>query len=73
MSKNNQQKPMNIEDLRESLLDDFVGMKTGEVAIPLGKARTATARTVVSSAKAEMDYNKQVGEADKRIPFLETA
>ena len=61
----------NVVDLRNALLSDFTGMKQGEVSIPLGKARTAAARTAISSAKTEMDYNKQVGEAEKRIEFLE--
>jgi hypothetical protein len=63
----------NIENLRDDLLSDFEALKDGSMSIPLGKARTAAARTAVSSAKVEMDYNKQIGQADKRIKFLEVS
>lgn len=63
----------NIENLRDNLLSDFEALKDGSMSIPLGKSRTATARTAVSSAKVEMDYNKQIGQADKKIKFLEVS
>lgn len=64
---------MNIKELRDNLAEDFTQMKDGEMSLPLGKARASTAGKIVSSSKVELEYNKQVGQADKKIPFLEVS
>jgi len=49
-----------IEDLRETLFDTIEGIKTGKIDVEKAKAITNIAQVIVNSAKAEVDFLKNV-------------
>lgn len=61
----------NIQDLRESLSENYVSLKTGKMAIPHAKELANVAGKMISSVKAEMEYNRMTGRQKTRIPFME--
>jgi hypothetical protein len=59
----------NIEDLRNDLLSNYGKTKTGEVSIALAKELNNGAGKIISTVKAQLEYNKYVGNTSK-IPFM---
>jgi hypothetical protein len=59
----------NIEDLRNDLLSNYQKTKTGEVSIALAKELSNSAGKIICTVKAQLEYNKYVGNTD-RIPFM---
>lgn len=49
-----------IEDLRETLFDTIDGIKSGKIDVEKAKAITNIAQVIVNSAKAEVDFLKNV-------------
>lgn len=49
-----------IEDLRETLFDTMEGIKAGTIDVEKAKAITNIAQVIVNSAKAEVDFLKNV-------------
>lgn len=49
-----------IEDLRESLFDTIEAIKSGKIDVEKAKAITNIAQVIVNSAKAEVDFLKNV-------------
>ena len=60
----------NINDLRNSLLDNFEKLKNDELHIARAKELANTAGKIINSLKVEMEYNK-IRNNNKVIPFLE--
>lgn len=61
---------MNIKDLRDSLLESFNQLKSGEIEHKQAKELTNMSGKIINSAKLEMDYNNYTGDK-KKIEFLE--
>ena len=51
-----------IEDLRETLFDTIEGIKAGKIDVEKAKAITNIAQVIVNSAKAEVDFLKNVNQ-----------
>lgn len=51
-----------IEDLRETLFDTIEGIKAGKIDVEKAKAITNIAQVIVNSAKAEVDFLKNVSQ-----------
>jgi hypothetical protein len=51
-----------IQDLRETLFDTIEQVKAGKMDIDKAKAITSIAQVVVNSAKAEVDFLKNVSQ-----------
>lgn len=49
-----------IQDLRETLFDTIDGIKSGKIDVEKAKAITNIAQVIVNSAKAEVDFLKNV-------------
>lgn len=61
---------MNIEELRDSLLDSFMDLKSGRLKSKDAKEVTNLSGKIMMSAKIQSDYNKYM-KYDKKINFLE--
>jgi len=59
----------NIKELRDSLVDNYELLKTGEMPMKLGKELSNTAGKIINSLKVELEYNKFL-EREEEIPFL---
>ena len=59
----------NITDLRNSLIENYEQMKSGELPIALGKELTNAAGKIINSVKVELEY-KQFMEDRNGINFL---
>lgn len=62
---------MNIQTLRESLIESFADLKSAKLAPKEAKELTNLAGKIILSAKTELDYNKFTNN-NKKIDFLET-
>ncbi len=51
-----------IQDLRDTLFDTIEGIKSGKIDVEKAKAITNIAQVVVNSAKAEVDFLKNVSQ-----------
>jgi hypothetical protein len=51
-----------IEDLREALFETIDGIKSGKIDVEKAKAITNIAQVIVNSAKAEVDFLKNVNQ-----------
>ena len=51
-----------IEDLRETLFDTIEQIKSGKMDVEKAKAITHIAQVIVNSAKAEVDFLKNVSQ-----------
>ena len=52
--------PKQITDLRETLFDTIEQLKSGKIDVEKAKAITGIAQVIVNSAKAEIDFLKNV-------------
>lgn len=64
--------PKTLDDLREHLFAtlDALRDKTNPMEIERAKAISEVAQTVISSAKAEVDYVKALGRQDVALPVF---
>lgn len=62
----------NIEDLRNDLLNNYEKTKTGEISIGLAKELSNSAGKIIATVKAQLEYNKYVGNTSE-IPFMKVA
>ena len=62
--------PNNIEELRNSLTQNYSKILSGELIPKVAKEVTNTAGKIINTCKIQMDYNKELG-IKKEIPFLE--
>lgn len=60
----------NIKDLRDSLLDSFEQLKSGNLKTKDAKELTNLSGKIILSAKVELDYNKFM-KLDRKIGFLD--
>lgn len=60
-----------IEDLRDALFQTLKGVKDGTIDIDKARAINELGKTLVDSAKVEVDYLKVNGGGE--TPFLEAA
>jgi len=51
-----------IQDLRDTLFDTIEGIKSGKIDVEKAKAITNIAQVIVNSAKAEVDFLKNVSQ-----------
>ena len=61
----------NNTTLRRDLQDCYNQLRTGKIGLREAKEIANLAGKIVSSAKAQLDYNITVGKADKEIDFFE--
>lgn len=61
---------MNIENLRNELIDTFEKLKNGEIKAKDAKELVNTSGKILISAKVQHDYNKYMRYTNK-IEFLE--
>ena len=61
----------NITELRNELINLFDCIKTNNIDQKVAKEMNSTASKIISSAKLELDYNKQI-KNNKKIDFLES-
>ena len=61
----------NNTTLRHDLQDCYNQLRTGKIGLREAKEIANLAGKIVSSAKAQLDYNITVGKADKEIDFFE--
>ena len=61
----------NINELRESLADNYAKMKANEMSLSVGKELANTAGKIINSLKVELEYNS-IMDVQKEIPFLQT-
>lgn len=61
----------NIEELRNSLIDNYNQMKAKVMAIKEGKELANTAGKILNSLKIELEYNSMM-DYKKPIKFLQT-
>jgi hypothetical protein len=59
----------NINELRQSLSDNYTQMKSGNMKIALGKELSNAAGKILSSVKVELEYAKMLNEKPD-IQFL---
>lgn len=59
-----------ITELRDSLLDNYEKMKSGEMEIKKGKELANVAGKVLLSVRVELEYNEFFG-IKERIDFVE--
>lgn len=59
----------NIEDLRNDLLSNYQKTKSGEISVVLAKELSNSAGKVISTVKAQLEYNKYIGNTAE-IPFM---
>lgn len=64
-------KKMNVEDLRNSLIETFESLKSGEIGIKDAKAQADVANQIIISAKVELSHKTYFGDRTK-IEFLDT-
>lgn len=60
----------NINELRESLTDNYTKMKSFRMGLNVGKELANTAGKIINSLKVELEYRDTVGIKSK-IPFLD--
>lgn len=58
-----------ITDLRDTLFATLEGVKNGTLDIDKARAVNEVAKTIVDTAKVEIDYARVVGKANS--PFIE--
>jgi len=61
----------NVVELRDDLLTVYTGLRSGKIGTNEAKQSANIAGKVMSTAKAQMEYNKMV-QSKERIPFMET-
>lgn len=61
---------MNVTELREQLVDIFNQLRKKEIGQSEAKELANVSGKIISSAKAQLEYNKYCGSKD-RIKFLE--
>lgn len=61
----------NNTSLRNDLLDVYNQMRLGKIGLRQAKEVANVAGKVVSSAKAQLDYNVTIGRPDNKIDFFE--
>jgi hypothetical protein len=62
----------NITELRDSLIDNFVKVKTKKMKVRTAKELANQATKIIYSLKIEMQYNKQTNNPDRKINFMES-
>ena len=62
---------MNVVDLREDLISVYERLKNGQIGISEAKEQANVAGKIMSTAKAQMEYNKLTGNNKTKIQFLE--
>lgn len=60
-----------VKELRDSLLNDYELVKSGEMDIKTAAALANTAGKVIKSAALELNYNQFTKQQNKKIEFLE--
>ena len=63
----------NNTTLRADLQDCYNQLRSGKIGLREAKEIANMAGKIVSSAKAQLDYNITVGKPDKEIDFFEDA
>ena len=61
----------NNTTLRNDLMDVYNQLREGNIGLRQAREVANMAGKVVSSAKAQLDYNQTVGKPDATIPFFE--
>lgn len=62
---------MNVKQLRDEMIESFKRLQSGGLKAKDAKELTNMAGKIIMSAKVQSDYNKQVGNANKIIGFLD--
>ena len=63
---------LNVQTLRDDLLNNYELVKANEMDIQTSKELSNTAGKVFMSAKVQMEYNKLSGQPSKKIQFMES-
>ena len=61
---------MNVKDLREDLVKVYQDLRAGKLGTTEAKQSANVAGKILSTAKAQMEYNKMV-QSKERIKFME--
>ena len=61
----------NVRDLRNQLLENIESMMADNLVLRKAKEVANSAGKVLSSAKLQMESNKMIGQAQRRIAFLD--
>lgn len=61
----------NAKELRDELVEVFIGVKNGTIEVGQGKTLVATSNAMLKSAQLELEHSKLTGKT-KIIKFLET-
>lgn len=62
---------VNCTTLRNDLMDVYNQLRLGDIGMRQAKEIANMSGKIVSSAKAQLDYNVTIGKADTRIDFFE--
>lgn len=65
-----QKKIINIQDLRDSLLEVYDKIRNGKIGIREAKENANVAGKIISTAKLQLEYNAYM-KTQSPIPFLE--
>ena len=60
----------NVKELRDSLVQSYVGVQKDEMPLNTAKQLANTAGRILNSVKLELEYNKAVN-VKKNIEFME--
>ena len=63
-------KIVNIQDLRDSLLEVYDKIRTGKIGIREAKENANVAGKIISTAKLQLEYNAYM-KTQSKISFLE--
>ena len=62
---------INNNSLRKDLMDCYNQLREGKIGLREAKEYANMAGKIISSAKAQLDYNVTIGKPDKTIEFFE--
>lgn len=67
--------PKTLEDLRDHLFATLAGLRNNEQPMEIDRARAIAevAKTVIDSAKAEVDYIRATGQEDVELPVFKAS
>jgi len=65
------QKIENIKDLRDCLLDMYEKLRSGKIGIREARTEANVAGKIISTAKAQLEYNAYM-KAEAKIEFLDS-
>lgn len=62
---------VNNTSLRDDMLDVYNQLREGNIGLRQAREVANMSGKIISSAKAQLEYNQVVGKPDAKIPFFE--